>query len=369
MISWEIIPARRELKWIFGIFTTIIIKKGRNTWPVITKHLMWLVTLPGQPGKLGTHQPEEMILVFSLWIWRRDGWQLGKFLKKGKKGKYDDHLQEHRRMTRYSKEDFKLSSAGTDKTAHRTNEYLGRSWEWREWTVQGAGTESHSGNKTSGKYKGNRKTLCTVKNIIWILKGRMETVKPFAPSLNSARTESMRGTTKAYKAHKKHFYPVLILEFIQLWIKGYQCNFTVFCSLNPCDQPCKAFLDLLHSLALSCCRMEMPCPNALCSVTASALPKLKASLCHWWKWKSDWIGYWMRRAICTWAIKINLLFQLGLRLLSKPRPCMASQSLAPHKINDRSFLWSLIKQAKGQNGPVTCTNHFSKVHSKESPWH
>lgn len=44
----------------------------------------------------------------------------------------------------------------------------------------------------------------------------METVKPFAPSLNSARTESMRGTTKAYKAHKKHFYPVLILEFIQL---------------------------------------------------------------------------------------------------------------------------------------------------------
>lgn len=57
--------------------------------------------------------------------------QLGKLLKKGKNlpDKYDDHLQEHRRMTRYSKKTLNYHQLGLMRQLRGTNEYLGRSWE------------------------------------------------------------------------------------------------------------------------------------------------------------------------------------------------------------------------------------------------
>lgn len=74
---------------------------------------------PGQPGKLGTYQSvkEEMP-------------QLGKLLKKGKNlpDKYEDHLQEHRRMMRYRKRTLNYHQVGLMKQLTGTNEYLGRSW-------------------------------------------------------------------------------------------------------------------------------------------------------------------------------------------------------------------------------------------------
>lgn len=118
----------RELKWDSTTFTTIILQQGKNMWPMITKHFMWLITFPGQPRKLRTHQSvnEEMLLVFSLCVFGR--WEeLGDTISWGNSWRKEKTCQVSMGTTSRNMEGW-LDTARL--TSHAKDF---KSWKWKEW--------------------------------------------------------------------------------------------------------------------------------------------------------------------------------------------------------------------------------------------